>query len=296
LKKIAIVGAGLSGASLAYLLKDHYQITVFEKARGLGGRLSVRYSEQFEFDFGAPYFQALDPHFIEFLKEHAAADFVDDKMVFLPKMNSLVKHLLKDIPLELQTQITRVSYEDNLWHLHGENGFLGSFDSLFLAIPPQQADNLLGGSIALEPYFLKPCFVLMLGLNTPYAKKVLKLNHPIIERIVANHLKPGRNHQSSLVVYTHANWSLEHLESELPHLEDMLVDEVLSQLELQKESASYQQLHRWRYALSDKEHSLGFIYNDSLQLGLIGDAYLKGDVESAYLSALALSKHLNQTL
>ena len=135
----------------------------------------------------------------------------------------------------------------------------------------------------------------MLGLNTPYAKKLLKLNHPIIERIVANHLKPGRNHQSSLVVYTHANWSLEHLESELPHLEDMLVDEVLSQLELQKESVSYQQLHRWRYALSDKEHSKGFIYDDSLQLGLIGDAYLKGDVESAYLSALALSKHLNQT-
>ncbi|MGB2517422.1 MAG: NAD(P)-binding protein, partial [Pseudomonadales bacterium] len=34
LTKIAIIGAGLAGLSAAHLLKEHSDITVFEKARG----------------------------------------------------------------------------------------------------------------------------------------------------------------------------------------------------------------------------------------------------------------------
>lgn len=31
MKKIAIIGAGISGLSSAHFLKDHYDVTVFEK-------------------------------------------------------------------------------------------------------------------------------------------------------------------------------------------------------------------------------------------------------------------------
>lgn len=51
--KIAIIGAGLSGLSIAHLLKDYAQITVFEKARGVSGRLSTRRAEPYVFDHGA---------------------------------------------------------------------------------------------------------------------------------------------------------------------------------------------------------------------------------------------------
>ncbi|MGV2433382.1 MAG UNVERIFIED_CONTAM: NAD(P)/FAD-dependent oxidoreductase [Rickettsiaceae bacterium] len=35
MKEIAIIGAGISGLSLAYYLKDDFKITLFEKQRDL---------------------------------------------------------------------------------------------------------------------------------------------------------------------------------------------------------------------------------------------------------------------
>lgn len=37
MKKIAIIGAGISGLSSAHFLKDHYDVTVFEKESTPGG-------------------------------------------------------------------------------------------------------------------------------------------------------------------------------------------------------------------------------------------------------------------
>ena len=41
--KIAIIGSGLAGISTALLLKDQAEITLFEKARGVSGRMSTRW-------------------------------------------------------------------------------------------------------------------------------------------------------------------------------------------------------------------------------------------------------------
>ena len=43
---IAIIGAGFSGCNLYNNLKEKYEnITIFEKSRGVGGRLSTKYIE-----------------------------------------------------------------------------------------------------------------------------------------------------------------------------------------------------------------------------------------------------------
>lgn len=51
--KIAVIGAGLSGLSFAHLLQDYAEIILFEKARGVGGRMSTRRAEPYCFDHGA---------------------------------------------------------------------------------------------------------------------------------------------------------------------------------------------------------------------------------------------------
>ena len=48
--KIAIVGAGIAGLAAARILAKNFEVTVFEKSRGLGGRLSTRYASPFEFE------------------------------------------------------------------------------------------------------------------------------------------------------------------------------------------------------------------------------------------------------
>ena len=42
--KIAIIGAGLAGLTLARALPAHAEVTLFEKSRGIGGRMATRYA------------------------------------------------------------------------------------------------------------------------------------------------------------------------------------------------------------------------------------------------------------
>ena len=44
MEKVAIIGAGISGLALANKLKNHFEVVVFEKSRGYGGRVATRRS------------------------------------------------------------------------------------------------------------------------------------------------------------------------------------------------------------------------------------------------------------
>ena len=66
--KIAIVGAGFSGLTLAHRLKGLAELKVFEKSRGFGGRMATRHYQNFSFDHGAQFFKAKTPSFQNFLK------------------------------------------------------------------------------------------------------------------------------------------------------------------------------------------------------------------------------------
>ena len=53
--KIAIIGDGLSGLTLAHRLKDFSELTLFEKSRGFGGRMAARRYKNFQFDHGVHF-------------------------------------------------------------------------------------------------------------------------------------------------------------------------------------------------------------------------------------------------
>ena len=62
--RCAVVGAGLAGLSCARTLVDHdVDVTVFDKGRGVGGRLATRRIGAHTFDLGAQYFTVRDERF-----------------------------------------------------------------------------------------------------------------------------------------------------------------------------------------------------------------------------------------
>lgn len=75
--RVAIIGAGMAGASCARMLTEAgCQVTVFDKSRGVGGRMTTRrvdwtdasgVTRQASFDHGAPGFEVTDPDFAAFL-------------------------------------------------------------------------------------------------------------------------------------------------------------------------------------------------------------------------------------
>ncbi|MBT4836474.1 MAG: NAD(P)-binding protein, partial [Methylococcales bacterium] len=52
-KRIAVIGAGISGAFFSYLMRGRVDITVFDKARGAGGRLASHRRGPYCFDKGS---------------------------------------------------------------------------------------------------------------------------------------------------------------------------------------------------------------------------------------------------
>ena len=61
-----VIGSGISGATIANLLKKKFQVNLYDKSRGPGGRASFkRIKGHIGFDHGTQYFS---PKTIEFKK------------------------------------------------------------------------------------------------------------------------------------------------------------------------------------------------------------------------------------
>ena len=68
MKKIAIIGAGMAGLTAAHFLNGYAGVTVFEKSKGPGGRLSTRHHGSFAFDHGAQFFTSKTDEFTRFIR------------------------------------------------------------------------------------------------------------------------------------------------------------------------------------------------------------------------------------
>jgi renalase len=61
---LALIGAGIAGLSCATLLQQAgLEVSLFDKSRGVGGRMSTRRGDDWQCDHGAQYFTARHPDF-----------------------------------------------------------------------------------------------------------------------------------------------------------------------------------------------------------------------------------------
>lgn len=88
LKKVAIIGSGICGAYLANALAAKYEVYVFEKARGLGGRSASKRQAETSFDYGVSYFSIQDLDLKSFLSGalfHENIELLDRKIIKLDR-------------------------------------------------------------------------------------------------------------------------------------------------------------------------------------------------------------------
>ncbi|OYY81101.1 MAG: hypothetical protein B7Y34_04835 [Methylophilales bacterium 16-45-9] len=77
MKKVAIIGAGLSGLTLAQQIVDIAEVTIFEKFHQVSGRMAAREHLPFVFDHGAQFFTVKYPEFADVIHHLKEANVVD---------------------------------------------------------------------------------------------------------------------------------------------------------------------------------------------------------------------------
>lgn len=324
-KKVAIIGSGISGSFMANKLQDIADVTIFEKARGIGGRMTTRRSDDFHFDHGAQFFVAKnqefkdlcqnlykkniiatwDARFAEIEKNDIVKKWQFDNIkqphyVALPTMNGLCKYLCKNLEVKLNNRITNINYENNKWSLQNADlEVFDNFDYLILAIPSHQAIDLLPKDSQfldiLQNIKMTPCYALMLGfekkIEIEFDAALVKEN--IISWISINSSKSNRPEGFSLLINSTNQWAHDNIDLDLDIVKEKLILELQKIVNFDVKGIKYENIHRWRYANCAKRSGEESLFDESLNLGICGDYFISGRVESAFMSANNLLKKLN---
>jgi predicted NAD/FAD-dependent oxidoreductase len=282
---VAVIGAGMAGVACAAGLRGAgLKVVLFEKSRGVGGRMATRRvtdpdtgALQYGLDHGVPAFAARQPRFRAWLNRaeargvvqrwrpqlHAAWPQRTVAELWVPQgdMPALARHLMADVPLQTQQTIQRLQHSAQGWWLHSAEGQRhGPFAQVMLAMPPAQAAALLAGhhdgwADSLRTTRMLPCWTLMAAtpaLDWPW--DAAEPDSGPLALVLRNDRKPGRSSPEGLATWVaHATpqWSAAHLEDDPLRVEKALTAALGALLPRgAKLEWTHKAVHRWRYAHS----------------------------------------------
>ena len=327
MKRIAIIGAGLAGLTLALEMDKCAEVLVFEKSRAAGGRMATRVAGPYQFDHGAQFFTARDQRFKTFIapyikQRHIAvwrasfAEFSGHRVtarrrwddapahyVGAPRMNSIGARLAAGLRRRLQTEITRLEDWNGRWLAYDQAGqAVGEFDWVISAIPAAQAARLLPARFALRAAIrqksMLACYSLMLGFAGPLRLgwQAALVADADISWLSQDNSKPGRPASAALLAHSTNQWAEAHIDADQAYVKDHLCGEVERVTGVASGKADYIGLHRWRYANIGRQTGAGYFIDPAARLAACGDWCLHGRVEAAFLSARRLADGLKAML
>jgi predicted NAD/FAD-dependent oxidoreductase len=325
--RIAIIGAGLSGLILANALKHRAEVTVFEKARGVGGRMATRYALPYYFDHGTQYFTARDPQFKAFLAplitqgvvapwETKEVQFSQGKLAYdrpwfephyvaAPHMNGLCKALTQDI--QVRTQVEIVPLTDRChdgWELYDTLGqSQGVFAMVLVTAPAAQTIHLLGCIVpelsTLPTPQMQGCYTLMVGMAEPWphAWGVARSDGNVWDIVSVNSSKPMRDKTNTcLVAQTTAAWAEAHIDDDMAKAEAFLLQSLEEHFSLDMCPRDYLSTHRWRYARLVADTAAEPCFDAAQGIGYVGDWCRHSRIEDTWLAADGFARRVLETL
>lgn len=311
--RIAIIGAGMAGISSAQTLRQHdLDVTLFEKSRGVGGRLATRRNEAGEsFDHGAQYMTTRSSEFISFVSalqnDGAAARWqphlVDAAaahhpwFVGTPGMNALLKPLAQNLDVRTRVTITGLQRHRLGWQLLTADGTLpDTYEVVISTAPSVQTRALFAFDAAmqklLDTVIMAPCWTLMITFAMPLdvAFDAHRFENGAVSWMARQASRPGRiDARHSWVVHASADWSAEHLELTPAQAAASMQQELSGAISQSLPDVSYAQAHRWRYAMTTQALGQPFLATDDHSLFAGGDWCLGASVECAYQSGNAIA-------
>ncbi len=303
---VAIIGSGITGLVCARrLLAGGLQPVLFDKGRGMGGRIATRRVEGQQFDHGAQYVTAKGAAFVAVLRDLAASghaalwakDGDRAKTVGTPGMSALAKGLGAGLDIRQNAQVTGVVRAKGGWLLRVGNAEHLA-ERVVITVPAPQVAGLLGVDHPLVGPLagvrLDPCLTLMAAIKAPAPFITRKDPDDPLTWIAQDSSKPGRPDGNAVAWVAQAglSFSERHLEKDSAQITALMLPLLFDRLGAAAGAVTYAAAHRWRYARVTVPLGQPFLRVADATLYLGGDWCIGPRIEAAWTSGTALADDL----
>ena len=314
-----IIGSGVSGSTIAYLLSKKYSVHILDKARGPGGRASnKRFKQNLSFDHGVQYISPKSKEFLKFIKtlckkkeakiwtgNHLDFTFekkeISEKFIGMKGNNFISKFYTKKIKKSFQSSVKSIFNNKYFWEIKLDNGEYIQAKSIILTCPFPQSKKIAGKYLEKKILNLKinmePNITTMLAFKNQKAVPVssIKFNDDILTWAAYENSKNRFNSSNSLwTLQSSIGWARKNINhyKKNKKVENTLVTKFLNFTGYKKNNIIFKKTHGWKYSYNLKGSPLKSYWNKKLRLGLCADWFIGPKVENAWLSANDLAKKI----
>ena len=316
-----VIGSGISGSTIANLLNKKYQVSLYDKGRGPGGRASFkRIKGKIGFDHGTQYISPKTSEFKNFTNKLIKKKILKrwtGKHIFLNLKkkenkkhikiigqhgnNDICKYLLKKIKYYYQSEVKKIYYKDKLWFLLFSDGKVKSFKGIVLTCPFPQLSKL--SKKFINNSFIRKKLKMDANITVMIAIKKIKnlpssflFDDPVLGWAGNENTKKRFKSKYDLwtlqSTFKWANKNIDKNKKNLQKNSKILIDKFFKLTNIKKTKIIYSINHGWKYSSNSKPLKIKSFWDPSKKIGVCADWFIGPRLESGWLSAHDLFKKI----
>lgn len=303
--RVVIVGAGMAGLTAGRALRDAgHDVSLVDKSRVVGGRMSSKRIGEARFDHGAQHFSARSPEFQTHVEQWRAGGVaqvwyeaqsvtnpergVEPRHVGVGAMRTIPEYLSEGLAVTTHDRVERLQVEDQITVTTANTAL--DADVVVLTPPVPQILDILRQSGVDAPHELmdiryEATLAAMATLAGPARLEDghLALGEGPVAWIADNQHK-GVSAVPAVTIHSSAGFAATHLEEDPERWLPELVAAAQSHLDATVTEATG---HRWRYSRPTNPRSDGAMALAGGRIIVAGEAFSGAKVEGAFLSGRA---------
>jgi renalase len=317
-----VIGSGISGATIANLLNKKFQVNLYDKGRGPGGRASFkRVKGQIGFDHGTQYFSPKTIEFkkftnrlikIKILKKWSGNHiFLNSKkkenkkhikIIGKKGNNDICKFLLKKVKCFYQSEVKKIYYKNKLWFLLFTDGKIRTYKGVILTCPFPQLKKL--SEKFINDTFIKRKLKMDANITVMIAIKKNKkspssflFDDPVLGWAGNENTKKRFKSKYDLwtlqSTFKWANKNIDKNKKNLKKNSKILIDKFFKLTKIKKTKVIYSINNGWKYSSNSKPLKIRSYWDPQKKIGVCADWFIGPRLESGWISAHDLFKKIN---